>query len=485
MNAIQRADQSDEFAGIRALIVGFAREGTALARFLLGRGAQVTVTDIRPAEALDARIGAISKEGIGFSLGGHPLSLLDRVDIVFVSPGVPLDIPILVEARKRALPLSSETRAFTHACPAPVVGITGSSGKTTATALVGDMLGGTRRRVWVGGNIGEPLINHLQEMEPSDVVVMELSSFQLELFAAWQGALVPKDGVLFESDGWSPHVAALLNITPNHLDRHGTMEAYSAAKANILGYQGIDDYAVVGYDDPRTRELGQTPGWVQQVVWFGLDRRPLDGAFLSGDSLIQRWQGDEQTVCRKGDLKLLGEHNLANTLAAIAIATAAGAPLDAVKSTATTFRGVEHRLELVRERKGVRWYNDSIATAPERTMAAMRAFEAPVVLLAGGRDKHLPWDGLAALAWKKARHLILLGEAAELIESAMLESPVADADTCRLHRVDSMAAAVELAATLSRPGDVVLLSPGGTSFDMYTDYAERGDHFRQLVKALD
>ena len=488
MNSTRDAGDRRWFAGVRALVVGLGREGTALARFLLERGASVTVTDIRPTDELRELTGTIRSlagERVSFSLGGHPLSVLNGVDVVFVSPGVPLDIPLLQEAQRRALPLSSETRLFTRLCPAPVVGITGSSGKTTTTALVGAMLDGGPRRVWIGGNIGQPLITHLEEMQSNDIVVMELSSFQLELFAPRQGTALKRDGLLYEPGGWSPHIGALLNVTPNHLDRHGSMQEYTAAKANILLHQRAGDWAVVGFDDPRARLSGEALSGQQRVIWFSLENRRLDGAFLDGESLILQLQGEWQTVCRKGDLKLLGDHNVSNTLAAMAIATAAGASPEALERAATTFSGVKHRLEFVLERDGVGWYNDSIATSPERTMAALKAFDAPILLLAGGRDKDLPWDGMAALTWSKARHLILFGQAAGLIETAMRESPAAAPEACRLHQVDSLARAVELAAKLGQPGDVVLLSPGATSFDMYADFEERGDHFRRLVKALD
>jgi UDP-N-acetylmuramoylalanine--D-glutamate ligase len=210
-----------------------------------------------------------------------------------------------------------------------------------------------------------------------------------------------------------------------------------------------------------------------------------EGAFLRQGSLVLRLGGCDQTICHRGDLKLLGTHNIANVLAACALAAVAGAPLEALRETASTFRGVEHRLELVQERDGVRWYNDSIATTPERAMAALEAFGGPVVLLVGGRDKHLPWGDLAALAWKRVNHLVLFGEAAALIEQEMLKSPAAPGGTCQLHRSGSLEAAVALAARLAHPGDVVLLAPGGTSFDAYSDYAERGDHFRRLVSSLE
>jgi UDP-N-acetylmuramoylalanine--D-glutamate ligase len=473
--------QGLDLSGVHALVVGLAREGTALARFLVEHGAEVTVTDAKPAEALGDRLGALSGLEVSFALGGHPPSLLHGVEIVFVSPGVPLEIPLLAEARRRGLPLSSETRLATRLCPAPIMAITGSSGKTTTTALVGQMMKAAGRRTWVGGNIGQPLIGRLQAMTSDDAVVMELSSFQLEFFAPWPAGQGEEGGSpLFDPAGWSPHIAAVLNVTPNHLDRHGTMEAYLAAKSHILAYQRPGDVAVLGRDNPITRALGRPARG--RVLWFSMAGAVDEGAFLQDDELILRLAGQENVVCRRQDLQLLGEHNVTNVLAACALARAGGTPVEAIGQVATSFTGVEHRLELIRERAGVRWYNDSIATTPERTVAALRAFDAPIVLLAGGRDKHLPWDEMVDLTWQKVRHLVLFGEAAGLIEKAM-ESRGPGLTT--IHQAGDLSRAVARAAALALPGDVVLLSPGGTSYDAYPDFVARGEHFRQLVAALE
>jgi UDP-N-acetylmuramoylalanine--D-glutamate ligase len=480
---------------VRALIVGLAREGMALARFLAEQGARVTVTDVKPAEALAESRAALADLPVTYALGGHPLALLDDADIVFVSPGVPLDIPLLEEARRRALLLSSETRLFTRLCPAPVTGITGSSGKTTTTALVGEMLRAAGRRTWVGGNIGRPLLGNLGAIDPADAVVMELSSFQLEFFGPWIGRETggrkgKLSEMLFDPSGWSPPIAVVLNITPNHLDRHSTMEAYIRAKAHILNYQRPGDTAVLNLDNAATNEMGShTRRAGQRTLWFSLQRGVDEGAFLQGDRLILRLEGHDQPICLAGELHLMGRHNVANTLAAIATAGAAGAPAEALRQVATSFDGVEHRLELVRVRGDVRWYNDSIATSPERTVAALQAIDAPIILLAGGRDKHLPWDEMAELAWERVRHLILFGEAAGLIEGAMNQArdalPDAQQSACHMHHAGTLDRAVEQAARLARPGDVVLLSPGGTSFDAYRNFEERGKHFRRLVQALE
>jgi len=462
------------FAGRRVTIVGLAREGTALARFLARQGAVVTVTDRQSAEALAENVAALAEWPIRFVLGEHPLELLET-DVVFVSPGVPLGIPFLVEARRRGVPLSSETRLFVELCPAPIVGITGSSGKTTTTTLVGEMLRASGQKTWVGGNIGRPLIEHLPEIAPTDWVVMELSSFQLEFFAPWAGE---------EGRGISPAIAAVLNISPNHLDRHPSMAAYVAAKKQILLHQRADDVAVLGFDNAEARALaGECRG---EVLFFSQREVVAQGAFLRDEVVILRLGEDEQPVCAVSEIKLLGRHNVDNVLAACTLAGVAGADVEAMAAVATTFSGVEHRLELVRELNGVRWYNDSIATSPERMVAALRSFDAPIVLLAGGRDKHLPWGEAAALILRKVRHLVLFGEAVPIIDRAVAaERARAEAQgKPGITRVNTLEEAVAVAARVARAGDVVLLAPGCTSFDAFRDFAARGERFRELVKRL-
>lgn len=470
------------FDNQRVTVVGLAREGTALARFLVERGAIVTVTDQQDRRTLRAQLTALAKLPINYCLGDHPPEIFEA-DILFLSPGVPFDGPLAQEARRRGIPLSSETRLFTRLCPAPVVGITGSSGKTTTTALVGEML--TRShpgRVWVGGNIGQPLIAHLPEISPNDRVVMELSSFQLELFGPWKGPARGR-GPLFDAVGYSPPVAAVLNVTPNHLDRHGTMENYIAAKRNIIAYQKLDDVAVLGYDNPVTRAMATD--CAGRVAFFGLQgwqtgRQANWAAFLDGAVLMLRETGRVQPVCRTSELRLRGQHNVENVLAASAIAYAAGASSHAIRTVATTFEGVPHRLELVRELDGVRYYNDSIATSPERAIAALHSFDEPIVLLLGGRDKHLPWEALAQLARQKARHVIIFGEATPIVQRAMQ----ATKGPGQIHLAATLQVATELAAGLAQPGDVVLLSPGGTSFDAFRDFEERGERFKEWVAGL-
>lgn len=459
---------TDSYTGKRVVILGLARQGTALARYLAEEGAQVTVSDLRGPEALKANIEALSGLEVSFVLGEHPNTLLDRADTLALSGGVPTTLPLVREAVRRGMNITNDAQVFLEKCPAPVIGITGSAGKTTTTTLVGEMCKAAGFKTWVGGNIGNPLISDVRKIQPMDKVIMELSSFQLELMTR------------------SPHIAAVLNVTPNHLDRHANMEEYVAAKAHILLYQKPDDVAVLGYDNAWARALA----WEARgrVLFFGMAQAGAEGAFRRNGNLVLRVNGQEQVICRTNQVRLLGDHNLQNVLAACAIAYAADVPLQAMQQIARTFTGVEHRLELVRTHKGVRYYDDSIATAPERTVAALKAFNAPLILLAGGRDKNLPWEEMASLTRRKVRHLIVFGEAADRIVRAVRESetkePNGSVALRGIHRAADLEDAVHIAARLARPGDVVLLSPGGTSFDAFRDFAERGDKFKEYVRGL-
>ena len=511
------------FAGKRIVILGLARQGVALARFFLREGAQVTISDIAPADQLSAPLTELAGLPVRLVLGGHPPELLDHCDLLCLSGGVPPQIPLVAAARRQGIPLSNDALLTVQRSPAPVIGVTGSSGKTTTTTLVGLMLqaenderrttsdeGGTpidertasdaspivhrwsftvppsSFRVWVGGNIGLPLIDILEQVTPTDCLALELSSFQLELF----------DGASF-GEAESPQVAAVLNVTPNHLDRHPSMAHYTAAKANLLRWQQPHDVAVLGADDAvtgewlRTQRIHIRAGEGQEarnfplagrLLGFGLEDRVGDGCWLAQDRLVLRLGRQELPVLPANAVKLRGRHNLLNVAAACAIGAAAGVEPAAMAAVASTFTGVEHRLEMVRERNGVRWYNDSIATAPERAAAALCSFDEPIVLLAGGRDKKLPWADFARLVHRRVRVLVLFGEAADLIAAAVVDQAVNE--DLAIVRCADLPEAVTAAAGAARLGDVVLLSPGGTSFDAYRDFAARGEHFRALVNGL-
>ena len=447
----------------RVVVMGFGRQGQALARWLPTVGARVVVTDARPPDALGVDLRDFPR--VEFVLGEHPFSLLDHADLLCVSGGVPLTAPLVEEAMRRRVGVTNDAQLFIERCPAPVIGITGSAGKTTTTSLVGAMLKRGGFTTWVGGNIGNVLLDVMMGIRPEHRVVMELSSFQLELMFA------------------SPRTSAVLNITPNHLDRHGTMENYMRAKANIVAHQPAGSQAILGYDDPGARALETLVSG--DLLWFSRHDLVADGAFMVGERLavagLASPDGEPHIVCSAADIPLRGEHNLLNVLAACAIAGSQGVEPEALAEAIREFTAVPHRLETVRELNGVTYVNDSIATAPERVVAALNSYAEPLVLLLGGRDKNLSWHEMLALALMKSRQIIAFGEAAELVCRAAREVG-ASADA--VQPVATLAEAVTRAAEIARPGDVVLLSPGGTSYDAYVDFAARGDHFRQLVMAL-
>ena len=446
----------DSLTGKRLLILGFARQGKALARFAAAVGADVTVTDLRSAEQLENEIAEFGESNVKFVLGEHPMSLLDENDMVAISGGVPADAPFVQAARAKGLPITNDSQEFIRRTPTAVIGITGSAGKTTTTALTGVISQIAGRRTWVGGNIGQPLIADLHKMEADDVVVQELSSFQLEVWTQ------------------SPHIATVLNVTPNHLDRHKTMEAYTEAKANIFKYQSADDIAVLCADDAGS--MGLRPLIQGQLRTFSMQGEVADGAFLRDEQIVLR-NGSEKVICTTDEICLRGRHNILNVLAAVTLADSAGIEVDAMRRAIRTFKGVEHRLELVRTLRGVQYINDSIATAPERSLAAVHAFDEPIILLAGGKDKDMEWDDWASDVAQTVKEVILFGELAELLAEKL-------AEFSHVRRVETMAQAVELATDTAVAGDIVLLSPGGTSFDAFDNFAQRGEIFRELVKGL-
>jgi UDP-N-acetylmuramoylalanine--D-glutamate ligase len=452
-----------DWTGKRVLILGAARQGQAAARWLARHGAVVTLNDRRSSEQMNAAREALSDTPVTWVLGGHPLEVLDGTDILCISGGVPLENPLVAEALRRGLPLTNDTQIFLEVVPCPTVGITGSAGKTTTTTLVGWMAKNAMGdKAYTGGNIGDPLLNHVDDMTAGDIAILEISSFQLEQMTI------------------SPKIAAVLNVTPNHLDRHGTMKAYTAAKKRILDFQMEADVAVLGRDDPGSWAL--RTGVRGRLVSFGFSPLPqdMDGTTLTQGMLHLRQQDQDLPLLRADRLHLRGDHNILNVLAAFAIGGACGLKPEAMLEAVEGFQGVAHRLEFVREWHGAQWYNDSIATAPERTMAAIRSFQKPVILLLGGRDKNLPWHDLAALVRERATHVVLFGEAAGKIQAALEQ----EKGEYTLVRCQGLEEAVRAAAKVAGEGDVVLFSPGGTSFDGFKDFEERGEAYRKWVSEL-
>lgn len=470
-------DFRDEFV----LIVGAARQGIALARYILDHGGRVRLTDMQPASKMEPAMQALSAYSqsarLEWVLGEHPLSLLEGITLLCPSGGVPLEIPLIQEACQRGILLSNDSQIFLESAPCKTIGITGSAGKTTTTVLVGRILQFWKEineqnrvsRVWVGGNIGSPLITQVDEMKLDDFAVMELSSFQLELMSR------------------SPNLSCLLNITPNHLDRHKDFEAYTQAKLRILDNQEPDQIAVLGRDDPVAWSHREAVKGLR--FSFGLSQLP-DGE--SGSYLKDGWiwfrsadpsddTHTERQLVEVQDISLRGQHNLLNVMAAATISASLGATNGSIQAGIKGFGGVPHRLEFIRSWGGADWYNDSIATAPERAIASILSFEEPIILISGGRDKHLPWEKFVECTRGRVEHLFLFGEASGLIQEAFKRIPGKNPEIVVCQGLKS---AVAAASQVARPGSVVLLAPGGTSFDEFNDFEERGRCFAQWVREL-
>ena len=455
-----------DFEGKRVTVVGLGIEGVDLARYLVAKGALVTISDSRSAERLVARLRDLDGLPVDLSLGKNDPAVTVAADRVFVSQGVPLNIPALAAAREHGVPLDSMTRLFFDLCPGPVVGITGSSGKTTVTSIVGAAFAAAGREHVVGGNIGVGLLSLLGEIGPQTWVVLEISHTQLELTTR------------------SPHAACVLNVTPNHLDRY-SWEGYVGLKRNILRYQRPDDIAVLGYDNEVSRSLASEARG--RVIFFS-DGADLPGpaALVRDDAVVWRSDGRDIPVVPTSEIPLRGRHNVSNVLAATAVASACGISTDAIGRAVREFKSVPHRLEFVAEFDGVAYYNDSIATTPERTLAGTRSFDEPIVLLLGGREKHLPLDDMFRELCGRCRALVFFGEARETLMAAARGTidGVGAEKRPDLVVVDALEDGVLAARAAARPGDVVLLSPACTSFDAYDNFEERGEHFRRLVLAM-
>ena len=415
-----------------ALVVGAARSGVALANHLTGKGERVRLTDRRPESELAETIAQLPA-GVELRVGGHDESVLEGIEAVYASPGVPWESDLLRRARERGIPVSSEIDLFLRLCPGTVVGITGTNGKTTTTALTGTVLAAGDQPVIVGGNIGDTVLDRLGEITPRHWVVLELSSFQLE--SVQEPHL---------------HVGVILNITPDHLDRHGTFERYIDLKARAIEFAGADDFAVLNGRDEVTRRLAQRTK--AHVVWFD-QHRPLP------------------------PMPLPGRHNMENALAAAAVGRIAGLSDDAIDAAIRSFKGVEHRLELVGEWIGVRWYNDSKATNPDAGRVALAAFpNTPVVLIAGGYGSGFELGDWLADVLANVEAVVLIGASAGTLAEALQNHR-------KVVRATNLDEAVEMAGRLARPGGVVLLSPAYKSFDMFKDFEDRGRRFKSAVHA--
>jgi UDP-N-acetylmuramoylalanine--D-glutamate ligase len=475
-----------------AVIVGAARQGIALARFLVQEGAQVTLNDAKTESQMEtSKIQLRDLEGQGYSFnwvtGSHPESLLESADILFVSGGVPSDLHLIQRALEMEIEVSNDSQLFLEYAPCKVIGITGSAGKTTTTAMIGEILKQAvvtpenqfhGQHIWVGGNIGNPLLSAVRRMDSGDIAVMELSSFQLE----WMTG-APSHGVV-------------LNILPDHLDRHASFDEYRKLKSRLILNQDAQNCAYLNRDD-RNYEFLKT--CVQGDMYsFGLSEIPEDqtGTSLQGghiyfidDCVVGGKEGESSHKLAKRktpvldiqSLQLPGRHNLSNASAACAVAMSLGIEPEIIEKAISGFRSIRHRLQHVRTWKSVAFFNDSIATTPDRSIAAIVSFEKPIILLAGGRDKNLSWQGFAETIRDKVSTLLLFGEAGPKIQKCVLGS-YQPAFIVEIHQ--HMSDALQAAVQLAKPGDVVLLSPGCTSFDEFKNYETRGEAFIKFVMEL-
>ena len=443
--------------------------GVGLARYLAMQDARVTVTDLQSADKLSHSLEALDGLPIRFVLGEHCDADFTDADVVFVNPAVPLTSRYLELARRHGVALDSEINLFVRQCRGRVIGITGSVGKSTTTSLLGSILRLHDARTLVGGNIGGSLLPHLDEITPDTLVVLELSSFQLE-HLAWQS--------------YSPPLAMVLNLTPNHLDRHGSMAAYQAAKEGILAYQTSADTAILNWDDVTVRQMARrTPG---RKLYYSMEEALEEGVYRQDDVVIYAAAGQRTVLCHAADVVLQGQHNLGNAAAAAAAAAILGIPPATMAQGLRQFQGLPHRLERLSDKQGVRYYNDSKATTPASTLRALDAFERPVVLLAGGYDKGTPFDELARAAYYKTKATIVYGATAAQLAQAMAEAGAAasQSEGAQVIQCADLEGALTQAAALTAPGDVVLLSPACASYDQFPHYEARGDFFRAWVQRL-
>jgi UDP-N-acetylmuramoylalanine--D-glutamate ligase len=446
-----------ELKNKRVLVVGLARTGVATALFCAAHGADVTATDSRGEAEIGEEIAKLRAETVKLELGGHQEQTFLEQDLIIPSPGVPADAPLLQAARAKGVTIWSEIELAYRFRRGKLIGITGSNGKTTTTSLVEHILRAASFPTILAGNIGTPLISCVERMTNDTVTVVELSSFQLELIHT------------FRTD-----ISVFLNLTPDHLDRHHSMELYSKAKARIFENQGEEDFAILNADDPATTPLAPTR---PHVYWFSRKQRAAQGAFLRGDDIVFRNDGREEVVLKREEVPLPGAHNLENVLAAIAAARIAGASAKAVAEGVRSFAGVEHRLEFVAEINGVRYYNDSKATNVDATLKALGAFSGRILVILGGKDKGSDYTALQGPLRERAILALLIGAAADKI-SNQIDGSVA------IERAGTLERAVEIASHTARPGDVVLLAPACASFDQFENYEHRGSVFKALVHEL-
>jgi UDP-N-acetylmuramoylalanine--D-glutamate ligase len=447
-----------DIRGKNVLVVGLARSGVAAARWLSDHGAAVTATDMRGPEAFPKVIPDLLSRKIGLELGLHRESTFLRQDFIVVSPGVPADLPVLNLARQKGIPVVPEIEVAGWFLKGRLAGITGTNGKTTTTTLLGKILEASGFSTFVGGNIGVPLLSAVDLDPPASVIVSELSSFQLETIGSFR-----------------PHVAVLLNLSPNHLDRHANFETYIAAKARIFCNQTKDDYAILNADDDNVMRL--VPSIRSQRVLFSRRRELASGVFVSDGTVLYRVQNLEVALMRTSEVSLPGDFNLENVLAGSAAACVLGVEFSSIRRAVREFSGVEHRLEFVREIRGVDFYNDSKATSVNAAAKALSTFERGVHLILGGKDKGAPYGPLRSLMKDRVREVLLIGAARKQIAGDL-------AGAVEIVEAGDLETAVRTASERAKPGDVVLLAPACSSFDQFENFEHRGRVFKELVERL-
>jgi UDP-N-acetylmuramoylalanine--D-glutamate ligase len=446
-----------ELAGKQVLVVGLARTGIATALFCAARGAHVTVTEERPESQIAEAAAKLRAAGVVLELGGHKAPTFLDQDLIVPSPGVPLTMPALAAARAARVPVWSEMELAWRFLRGHLICITGSNGKTTTTSLIGHILETAGLPVQVAGNIGTPLISRVDVSNDKGFTVVEASSFQLESIAAFR-----------------PNIAVLLNVTPDHLDRHGSFESYARAKARIFENQTEKDFAVVNADDGAAAQYAPSR---PHVFWFSRLKRVETGCFVRGDEIVFRNEGTETVLLRRRDIGLRGDHNTENALAAAAATKLAGVDADLIAKGVRSFAGVEHRIEFVATISGVEYFNDSKATNVDATLKALDAFPGNLLVILGGKDKGSDYSILKKSLRQHARMVLLIGDATDKIQSQLN-------GVIPLERAGTLARAVERASELARPGDTVLLAPACASFDQFENYEQRGRVFKQLVRSL-
>jgi UDP-N-acetylmuramoylalanine--D-glutamate ligase len=448
---------SIELKSKRVLVVGLGRTGVATALFCAARGAAVTATESRSEAETGAAVATLRTAGVTLELGGHQEKTFLQQDLIIPSPGVSVDAPLLRAARGTGVAIWSEIELAYRFLKGRLIGITGSNGKTTTTSLIEHILKTAGFPTILAGNIGTPLISCIERMTENTITVVELSSFQLEPITMFR-----------------PNISVFLNLTPDHLDRHHTMESYGAAKARIFENQTAEDAAILNADDPATVSYAPT---IPRVYWFSRKQRAAQGAFLRGEDIVFRQDGKEEVVFKRSEIPLVGAHNLENVLATVVATRLAGADASAIAKGVRSFAGVEHRLEFVAEVGGVRYYNDSKATNVDATLKALDAFPGRVLVVLGGKDKDSDYTVLQQPLREKAILALLIGAAAGKIDKQI-------AGSVAIERADTLERAVEIASHAARPGDVVLLAPACASFDQFQNYEHRGRVFKDLVHQL-